>query len=485
MTKVVDDGVAAGAAVEGLAEEPSALDAHGLRQRSLVTGPVSRALVFLALPVLGEQFLNLFVGLTDTYLAGTISKDATAAIGLTTMVEWLVGLMFGFIGTGATALVSRHAGAGDREGANHFANQSFAASSILGIFAAAFVLIVAPHFARLQGWTGEPARIATLYFHVDGWGYTLYAMTVIGNACLRGMGDTRTPLYVMCAVNLVNIGVSTTLRFGFGPIPELGVLGVIIGTLSARVLGGLLVLTLLIRGRSHLKLQAAQLRFRLDSMRRILHVGVPAGIDGALLWAGQFLFLMIISRLGKGGDQSAIVAAHFVGIKIEALSYLPAFAWATAAATLVGQSLGAKDPNRALRCGHFAAIQSSILCFVMSIFYYVFAHEIYAWFNDNPDLAAVSAIGVPALRALAFFQIPLACCIVYVNALRGAGDTRYPLLFTVIGMVGVRLPLAYLGGIVLERGLLGAWVGMFADMLVRAILNTVRFSRARWARIQV
>jgi Na+-driven multidrug efflux pump len=220
-------------------------------------------------------------------------------------------------------------------------------------------------------------------------------------------------------------------------------------------------------------------------MRRLLRIGIPAGVDGALLWVGQFGFLMIISQLGTGREQSAIVAAHFVGIRIESLSYLPAFAWATAAATLVGQSLGAGDLPRARSSGHRAALQGSILCAAMGVVYFLFAGQIYALFNASEDLERVAAVGVPALRMVAFFQIPLALMIVYTNALRGAGDTRYPMIFTLLGMGLVRLPAAYVLGVVFEAGLIGAWVGMCADLTLRGALSTARFFSGRWQAIRV
>lgn len=492
MTRTVDD---AGAVEPVVAEAPAEmlLPATHLLRRS-----VASALLWLALPVLGEQFLNLFVGLTDTYLAGTVSKEATTAIGLATQVGWLVGLLFAFIGTGATALVSRHAGMGSQSGANHFTNQSIVAAVGMGLIGSILVWSVAPVLPRILGWSEEPASIAVEYLRIDAFGYILFSITTIGAACWRGMGDTRTPLYVMGVVNLVNVAVSAALRFGWGPFPEFGVTGIVIGTVTARTLGGMIVLMLLLRGRSGLKLLAPELRLRAESMRRLLWVGIPAGCDGILLWTGQFFFLLIISRLATGGEQAAMLAAHFVGIRVEALSYLPAFAWATAASTLVGQSLGARNPARASHSGHLAALQGAAMCLVMGIGYFIFAPQIYAAFNANEDLERVSRIGIPALRLLAFFQIPLALMIIYTNALRGAGDTRWPLLYTTIGMGLVRLPLAWvLGtgvlrepvaaatGIMLPDGLLGAWVGMCGDMTTRALLSGLRFARGRWQRIQV
>lgn len=475
MTDIIDEAASV--------EAPLA-ESYAPAGNRLLDGSVGAALTWLAIPVLGEQFLHLFVGLVDTYLAGTVSAEATSAIGLATTVIWLVNLLFSFVGTGSTALVARYAGMGNRAQANHFSNQSIALALAMGVFEALLIWAAAPLLPRVLGWSDEPARLATMYLRIDCWGYMIYSLTFIGAACWRGIGDTRTPLYVMAIVNIWNIVVAAALRFGWGPIPEMGMIGIPLGTVSARVLGGTIVLLLLIRGRSGLQLLRREMWYRWDSVLRLLRIGIPAGLDGLLLWCGQFSFVKIISMLATGEQQALIIAAHFVGIRVEALSYLPAYAWATAAATLVGQSLGAGQPRRAMRSGHLAALQGAAMCLGMSIVYFVFAKQIY-WLFSSHDFEKVAAIGVPALRALAFFQVPLALMIIYINALRGAGDTRWPLLFTVIGMLLVRLPLAYVFGVVLNGGLLGAWVGMFGDMTVRAALSTLRFSRGKWVKTVV
>lgn len=477
--EVIDDAAAAGqGAIEVLDYAPRPTNA-------LLTRPVGAALLWLALPVLGEQTLQMLVGLVDMALAGTVGKEASAAVGLASYVNWLANLLFAFIGAGATALVSRHVGMGRPDQSNHFSNQALAVATFLGMLVYALIAVCAPALTRVLGWEPEPARLAVQFLRINAAGQIVASLTIIAGACWRGMGDTRTSLYVMCVINVVNMTVATALCFGWGPIPAIGVPGIAIGAMTAQITGGAVVVWLLIRGRSGIRLRRHELRFRTDSLKRILRVGVPAGLDGLFLWLGQFVFLMIISRLATGADQAATVAAHFVGIRAESLSYLPAFAWATAAATLVGQSLGAGDAARARRSGHLAAMQSAGLCAFMGVIYFVFAHPIYALFNSSDDLTRVASIGVPALRGLALFQIPLAFMIVYTIALRGAGDTRYPLLFTLIGMVGFRLPLAYVCGIVLKGGLVGAWIGMYADMTVRASLTTWRFMRGKWVHVKV
>jgi len=172
------------------------------------------------------------------------------------------------------------------------------------------------------------------------------------------------------------------------------------------------------------------------------------------------------------------VAAHIVGVRIESLSYLPAMAWSTAAATLVGQNLGARRPDRSRRSANEAAKQATVVIGFMAVLYLLFAPHYFRFLTDDPK---VIATGVPALRIQALIQPALACLIVYMGALRGAGDTVFPMFITTIGMVCLRIPLSYLGGVVLKGGLVGAWVGMNLDLLTRSILMTWRFRTGKWA----
>ena len=159
-----------------------------------------------------------------------------------------------------------------------------------------------------------------------------------------------------------------------------------------------------------------------------------------------------------------------------------AVAWGYAAATMIGQSLGAEDRKRAVKAGHEAVLQCSLLGAVITIAFYAGAPAIYRIMHEDP---AVREVGIPAFRMLAFFQIPLVLSITYVFGLRGAGDTRYPLLINSFGVFCIRLPVAYLCGIVWQMGLIGAWIGMCCDVTVRAALVSVRFIRGRWLTTRV
>jgi Na+-driven multidrug efflux pump len=191
---------------------------------------------------------------------------------------------------------------------------------------------------------------------------------------------------------------------------------------------------------------------------------------------------MVIARLSHGEFDSAIFAAHVVGVRIEALSYLPIEAFGIAAAALVGQALGARRYDRAKQVGHEALRQCLWYAGLMSILFFVFAPQIYAAMHSNPD---VGRIGVPAFRLMSLYQIPNAILIVYVCALRGAGDTRFPLYCSLVGNVIVRVSVGYFFGVYLEQGLVGAWIGMGADNILRATLIAWRYRAGHWIHTRV
>ncbi|HUU83123.1 MAG TPA: MATE family efflux transporter [Phycisphaerae bacterium] len=448
----------------------------------ITTGGIRRTVLWLALPVLGEQLLHSFVALVDTFLAGQISKEATAAVGFASYVEWLASMLFALVATGTTALVARSIGARNDTEANHFTNQSMSLSVLSGIGFSALIFLLAPSFARLQDMTGETYRITVMYLRLDSLALTFTSLTLVGSAALRGAGDTRTPLKIFALVNVFNALLSAALVFGVGPFPTMGVLGIVLGTVAARVLGGLIMIGVLIRRPGPLRLHWSALPLRREITNRIFRIGLPAAADGAVMWTGQFLFLMVVARLGTGETQIAYYAAHMIGVRLEALVYLPATAWSIAAATMIGQNLGAEKPVRARRSGQEAALQCGLLALLVAVGFFFGARLLFALMHHD---TLVHEVGVGPFRILAWFQPLLAICIVFTGALRGAGDTRFPLLINFVGVTLLRLPLAWWLGVVLGWGLYGAWLAMCADFTLRAALAAARFARGRWIKVVV
>lgn len=456
-------------------------------REKLLTGNLRHVVWVLALPVLGEQFLNFCVGFYDVYLAGhldpTVAEPATSAVGVGAYVGWFASLMFSLVAAGTTALVSRSRGAGDFEMANRVANRSMLLAGIAGVAFFLLVLAAAPIIPGMLDFDTIERRITVRYLRLDALGMLFSSLSYIGAAALRGCGNTRTPMIILGAVAVLNMIVSTILVYGLGPLPALGVDGIVAGTVTARITGGLLMVAVLAKGISGLELHMSEMRLRGQTVRRVLTVGLPAALDGIIYWIGHFIFLRIVTESGDAsGEGGATFAAHIVGIRLEAITYLPAVAWGVAASTLIGQSLGNDNKPRAVQAGHEATLQCSLLGVFLSLGFILGAEPLMHFMHNSPT---VQQIGTPALRLMGFFQIPLIASIVYVSGLRGAGDTRFPLAMTIFTTTFIRLPLAWFCGVYLKGGLYGAWIGMCADMLARGVIATWRFRNQKWVETEV
>jgi putative MATE family efflux protein len=439
-----------------------------------------KPLVRLVWPVIVEQLLVMLVGFSDTLLAGHyLSESHLAAMTMVSYALWMFTNLFAIVAIGAVAMTARFVGAGDWPSANRVTNQSFALGAILAVFFTSCGLLWGDRIAGILQLEGEPAALATRYLRILIPVLPFMMLEQVGIGCLRGAGDMLTGLVTMMIVNAVNIGISWSLVAGLGPLPELGWDGLAIGTACGHAMGGLIPLAVLLRGRMHLRVERRGLWPEKSLMRRILRIGLPGGIDVLSIVGLQMVYLAIVNRLST--DE---VAAHGVAIRIESLAYLPGFAFQVAAATLVGQYLGAGDYRRAGRSVLVASAVNVTLLTAAGLLLFFGARPLVGLFL-GPQQAGVAAIAPVLLGIVSVAMPPLALVQVLTGALRGAGDTRWPLAFTFIGFLGVRLPIAYLLVLVWNWGVAGAWYAMVVDMLVRCALVSFRFLHGGWKRVQV
>jgi Na+-driven multidrug efflux pump len=280
-------------------------------------------------------------------------------------------------------------------------------------------------------------------------------------------------------VALLNMPLALLFCRGWGAWQGLGFTGIAVGTGVSQTLGGLTVLAVLCRGRAGLRLRLGHFRPRLDLLRRLLRISVPAALDSLSMQLGYLSFLSIVNGLGN-----VAAAAHGHALAWEALGYQAGAAFGTAAVTVVGQFKGAGRLDRALRGGWTAFLLGTTLMCLMGAVFFSLARPMLELFS--PGQEAVVAAGVRVLRLVAFGMPALASCMILAAALRGAGDTRVTLLITWLGFFAVRIPLAYLlTREPLNLGLMGAWLAMFADLHVRGLVVLWRFAGRRWQGVRV
>jgi putative MATE family efflux protein len=436
---------------------------------------IARQVLWLSYPVLIEQTLLYLVGFSDTLLTGWfLAVDQLAAVTVASYLLWFLGSLLLIASAGGTAVVARLVGAGDRPGANRLAQQAVALALLVGVVLGVAGMAGAPAIVRALGLSGAAARGAAVYLWVILPVTPLVAAQTAGVACLRGAGDTRTGMYVMVLVNALNVGWSWTLVRGLGPFPALGIAGVAGGTAIAQAVGGLVVLGVLARGRSGLRLTARGLVPRMEDQRRLLRISLPAAGESGANSLCQLWFLALINRLGP-----TATAAHGVAIRCEAIAFLTIQAFAVAASTLTGQYLGAGRADLAARSARTAWGYGTIALLGLGVVIYVGADAMFGLFlrGGRPEVAAM---GVPVLRLVAFAMPFLATINVLTGALRGAGDTRWPLAIVLCGYLVVRMPLTYALATPAGLGLYGAWLAMLADLAVRGVLIAGRFLQGGW-----
>jgi putative MATE family efflux protein len=494
------------------------LSADGrLKSGKLAGLSMSAAIWVMSWPVLVDSLLTSFVGLTDTVLAAGISESAADAIGGAAYIGWFIALIFMALDVGATALISRAVGGGKMAVANAAVGQMVLLASTLGVAVGLFVALMAPPIATLLA-LGDEARDAfIIYLLIIASGVPFMAILYAGIACLRGAGDTFRPMRAMILVNIVNITTSWILAgvdirstrlingelvtrtilenpFGF----DLGIAGIAIGTILGHAAGVGLILTALIRGKSGISLKRRRLlRPHWHTMRRIVRIGIPNFFETFGMWIGNFLVIMMVGWLGAG-----YLGAHIVTIRIEAFSFQPGFAMGIAAAALAGQYLGAGSPAHARRA---ALVCTGVACIIMGIagvLFMVIPHTLVGIFSPQPTHLEIAP---RLLFIIGIVQIPFAVAIVLRSAMRGAGDVKFVMWITWITTYGVRLPLAYLlcgvaipipaslgGGEIphplaqwIEPSLAGLWVGLGIELIIRAILFTLRFLHGGWTKARV
>jgi putative MATE family efflux protein len=444
--------------------------------------------------------LILVVNLSDRLLAGrfqhvdTADQLATQAAQTTAnYLAWFITCYTVFVTVGGTALVAHLIGAGDRRGARAATHQAILLATALGLLGTVVGLLGLPWLIRLLQLHGPAGDFAVAYLR------PLFALLVFqmveaaGIACLAGAGDTRTGLFVRAGVAVINLPLAWGIFHGVGPVPGMGFMGIALGTAVSNVVGCVAVLVVLARGRYGLRLRwRLLLRPRPDLLRRLLRISVPAAADSMSIAVGQLWFLSVVNGLGDAAE-----AAHGIALGWEALGYLSGMAFGIAAMTLVGQHKGAGQYAEASRSGWVAFALGGSAMTLMGAVFFSLAGPMFQLFCPGAGQEPIVTAGVPVLRLVAFTMPALASCLVFTAALRGAGDTRVPVLFTWVGFFGVRLPLAYLltrpeldlGPLGrcpgLGLGLFGAWLAMFADIWVRGVFFLARYASGRWQRVGV
>ncbi|MFP4456220.1 MAG: MATE family efflux transporter [Clostridia bacterium] len=432
----------------------------------------------LAWPVIVEMLLLTLTGIVDMAMVGRLGPASIAAVGLGNQFVMLATTAFAAIRTGTTALVARHIGAKDNEGAHLIARQSVILTIALAVTTVISFYFLAEWGLRLLGAEQEVIELGIWYIRLRTFGLAFHFFTMIFTSMLRGSGDTKTPMVVNIVINIVNPILNYGFIFGKFGLPQLGVAGAALATTLAHVVGFIIITRVILNGKSIIKLTLKDdYSYDKASVKRILNIGIPAMVESVAMRIAQIIFTMILTSLG-----TVTYAAHQVAIRAESLSFMPGWGFGVAATTLIGQNLGAKQLERAEKSGYIARNMALAVAFTMGVLFFIFPQHFVRIFTDDPG---VIEQGAKALRLIALAQPSIAINLVLSGALRGAGDTRWVTYITASSVWVVRLTIAAFCVFVLEMGIIGAWLGMLFDIVVRSIMFSIRYAKGKWKYLKV
>ena len=440
--------------------------------RDYTEGPVSRAILVLAVPMVLEMIMESVFAICDVFFVSKLGASAVATVGLTESWLTLIYAMAMGLAIAASATVARRIGERDRDGAAHAAGQGILLSLAVAIVLGVVGGTLAPNLLRVMGASPDVLAVGTGYTRVMLGGNVVIIMLFVINAVFRGAGDAVIAMRVLWLANAINIVLGPCLIFGLGPFPRLGVAGAAIATTIGRGTGALFAFSRLIKPGSRIDIHARHLKFDGALIRRLIRLAWSAAVQMLIGMGSWIALIRILSTFG-----SSVLAGYTIGIRVIMFALLPAAGLANAAATMVGQALGAKKPERAERAVRIAGTYNMVVLSCVGAVLALLAPAIARFFTQDPAIVPAAA---DALRIVACGFPFYAWGMVISNSFNGAGDTKTPTVLNLIVFWGWEIPLGYVLAVRTGLGPRGVYLAIAIAFSTYAVLSAAVFRRGRW-----
>ncbi len=436
------------------------------------SGSLNRAIFLLAVPMVLEMVLESLFAVVDVFWVGRLGANAVATVGLTESMLSLVFAVAMGLSLSTTAMVARRIGEKDSTGAAVAAVQAIALGLMVSIVIGAPCLVLAPRLLRWMGSSSEIVAVGSGYTRICLGGSGVVLMLFLNNAIFRGAGDAAIAMRLLWVSNIINLFLDPCLIFGLGPFPRLGVTGAAWATLTGRSIGVAYQFYRLLRGTERIRIFANQIRLHLDVLWRLLRVSLTGILQFAIAHTSWIGLVRIVSIFG-----AAALAGYTIAIRVVIFAILPSWGLSNAAATLVGQNLGAKQPERAEAAVWRTGLYNMLFLGSLGVFFVLFAEPVIRLFTHDP---AVLPLGVSCLRIVSYGNIGYAYAMVMLQAFNGAGDTVTPTIVNFFGFWLLEIPLAYWLAIPLNLRSNGAFYAIVIAEASIAVASAILFRRGRW-----
>tara|TARA_R100001369_G_scaffold82915_2_gene114842 strand:+ start:5088 stop:6497 length:1410 start_codon:yes stop_codon:yes gene_type:complete len=447
------------------------------KDTDFTSGSIRKAIFMLSIPMVLEMLMESIFALVDIAYVSRVSVNAVATIGLTESVITLIYALAIGLSMAATAIVARRVGEKNLQGARESAVQVIILGITVAIITGIFGAMYSKEILGLMGGSSELIQEGHGYTQLMIGGNITILLLFLINAIFRGAGDASVAMWILVLSNGLNIILDPIFIFGWGPIPEYGVMGAAIATNIGRGTAVLFQLIILFFGWSKIKIGISDIVIRLKVMTNIIKVSA-GGIAQFLIGTSSWIFLMrIMSEFG-----SEVLAGYTIAIRVIMFSLMPSWGMSNAAATLVGQNLGANKPDRAEESVWKTGKYNAIFMFSISLIYLFFAEDIILSFNNTP---LVVEYGTLCLQIIAAGYVFYAYGMVLTQAFNGAGDTNTPTKINFLIFWVLQLPFAYIMAITFKFGAVGVFLAISIAEVLLTIVSYILFKKGKWKEIKV
>lgn len=438
----------------------------------------------LAWPSIVEQLLQTIVQYADSAMVGRLGAQASASVGLTTSVNWLINSPLFAMGVGVLAYIASSIGAKKYDRARLASVQAIIITLVLGISINIITLSVSPFLPKWLGGAPEIQRDASIYFAIVCLPMLFRASTIIFGAVLRASGDTKTPMKVNLVMNLINVVLNFLLIYDSRVISlgdfsfhiygaNLGIVGAAMATAIAYCVSGTLMFMALYRNEL-LSPKGEKIRLDKAIMKRCIKIGFPVSLQRIATSLGHVVFTSLVTKLG-----TISFAAHSIALTAEQAFYIPGYGMQSSASTLAGQALGEKNEKKLHQVSITVLQMAIVVMTITGTILFIFPDTMMSIFSQDPE---VIKAGASVLRIVAVSEPMFGALIILEGIFNGVGDTKASFFASVVSMWGIRIVATYICVSLLGFGLNAVWICMVADNVMRFILLLIRFISGQWKR---
>ncbi len=448
------------------------------KYNNLTEGSILKSLIALSVPIIFANILQTAYQLTDTFWVGRLGTVAVAAVSISFPIIFLIISLGGGLAMAGTILVAQYKGKEDKKAVDHITSQTLLMVVLISVILAAIGYVLSPFFISLMGAETNVFSNAVSYMKISFIGMIFMFTYMVFQSLMRGVGDVKTPMYIVLGTVLLNLILDPLFIFGYSFIPAFGVAGAAVATIGTQGLAAIMGIALLLKGKHKIQLHLSDLRPDWILIKKMFKIGFPASIEQSTRALGMTVMTFLVATFG-----TLTLAAYGIGSRVLSFIIIPALGLSMATSTLVGQNIGAGKIERAEKITKLSALIGFIILTIVGIIMFLFAKQISAIFIPGELETIRSSALFIKIMALTFGFIGIQMSL---NGLfRGSGNTMISMILSIVSLWVLRFPLAYILSNHTPLAEIGLWIAFPSANIIAAIIAIVWFMKGTWKQKQI